>query len=188
MNGTNKVFLLTVIMLCFSFYGCSSIKPPIKRLLEDPTLITSINWDRYDKVNVRRYARAHKVSGGETIKLKYELDSIEKAEGEICGLFMVDRIYRGKGVYEIMLSKDGYRYELYSPRRGGRVQGIKIKEGEQYQLSIIPYFKEPKSKGISHQFRYVLIDDYLIWPYPLTAGQKYFTKNLDGLFLKRPLP
>lgn len=114
---------------------------------------------------------------------EYEMDSIERSNHQITGLFKINRIYKGNGLYVITLSSnDSCRYELYSINIQRDSKYETIREGMSYVMTLVPCYSDfnqrSRPKEISRPFH---IDNYLVVPTPIYFGQIYYTRNLIGL-------
>lgn len=141
---------------------------------------------------VREHAEAMKLEpchllSDELQNVDYEMDSCERMSQMITDTFTVQNIFEGNNVFEIILvSSKNKHYEVYSPYSPQTKcrHGVKIKEGRQYIMTIVPYFKKESRRSRPIEIvRIVFIKGYLINPYPLYFGQVYYIDNLDGLYL-----
>lgn len=97
---------------------------------------------------------------------------------------IVDRIYNGNKLYEILLSDSlGNRYEVVSLscQECSGEEFEKIKEGQTYSFVLVPQYNIPEnSRGI--EFTWIItMGEYQIRPAHLLNGEIYVTPNLCGL-------
>lgn len=135
---------------------------------------------------VKKHAEAEKLETNqfwyEVQNIDYQMDSCERLRYSITDTFTVANIYEGKGVFEIvLLSKNNSYYEVYSPKIKCP-RGEKIKEGNSYKMTVVPYFRKKRTRPIEI-VRPVYLKGYRIIPYPLYHGQIYSIDNLEGLHL-----
>ncbi|MBP5548056.1 MAG: hypothetical protein J6X58_04080 [Bacteroidales bacterium] len=124
-------------------------------------------------------------------RVDYEMDLLEKLQYSITDTFTVMKIFCGKGVYEIILysNKNKRDYEIYSPQEKSR-EKQKIKVGQAYKMTIVPYFNDfngKKSRPIEI-VRPVYFKGYRIIPCPISFGQIYSVENLEGLYFPSETP
>lgn len=173
--ANKKVFSLSILFIVLQcMCGCNNEK---------------YNYDNFDidsyyakKVRKSAYAKKkdsyHIGSIGTGIRMpKTNIKYITKK-------LTVDRIYKGNGMYEILLSDSiGHQYEVVSPsyRKCSGEGYEKIKEVQSYNFVLVPQYNIPEnSRGIEITW-IITIGEYQIRPAHLLNGEIYVTPNLCGL-------
>ena len=148
---------------------------------------TDYTFEKGLRKRIRDYAEAEKLDAcqlqQELQSVDYAMDSIEQLQYSITDTFIVDKIYKGEGVFEIILlsrEKNKY-YEIYSPEEKS-LKRKKIKVGQAYRMTLVPYFNFEGRKRPLEIIRPVYLKGYRIIPYPIFFGQIYSVDNLEGLY------
>ena len=189
----NKYKLIAIaICLCSLLCACSTDGIFVKEIREAnyEKNIRQIEkeYDKSMRKKKRKNAKAEKLDAyqlrSELQSVDYELDSLERLQHSVTDTFIVEKIYDGRGVYEIILVsiKNNKHYEIYSPREKFKNKEI-IKVGQSYIMTIVPYFNDFYGGGSRpvEIVRFVYFKDFRIIPVPIHFGQVYSTENLKGL-------
>lgn len=191
MSLNNKKRIVSIIFLCSLLSACNTEyiykrNKPDSNYYEKNNRIIERKYEKNMCKNIKKHAKAEKIESDlyqlEIQSVDYEMDSIEQLHNSIIDTFTVKKIYKGNGVYEILLlsKKNGKDYEIYSTREKYK-KNEKIKVGQTYRMTIVPYFKETSTRPIEI-IRPVYLNGYRIMPFPLHFGQVYSTDNLKGLY------
>lgn len=146
---------------------------------------TDYTFEKGLRKRIRNYAEAEKLDADqlrqELQSVDYAMDSIERLRYSITDTFIVDKIYKGEGVFEIiLLSREKKYYEIYSPEEKS-LKRKKIKVGQAYRMTLVPYFNFKGRRRPLEIIRPVYLKGYRIIPYPIFFGQIYSVNNLEGL-------
>lgn len=164
------IFILYIVLLCMC--GCNNEK----------YIYDNFDIDSYFAKKVRKSAYVKE-------KAPYHIGSIGIPMPKtnikyITKYLIVDRIYKGNKLYEILLSDSlGNYYEVVSLscQKCSGEESEKIKEGQYYNFVLVPQYNIPKnSRGIELTW-IITIGEYQIRPAHLLNGEIYVTPNLCGL-------
>lgn len=195
----NKIHAIAIVFfLCLLMSACESYnsveinKVKTEKQKEINSRKTVRLVEKITKRKIKKHTAVYKL---DDYQFQYQLkfvendimDSLGRALGSITDTFTVQNIYKGKGLYEIVLysHKRNKRYELYSIKNKHLSCG-KIKVGNAYSMTIVPYFREKKKSRPIEIVKIIYLNGYMIIPYPLFFGQVYSTNNLDGLYYISP--
>lgn len=172
----SKLFYIIVLSALFES-ACSSVwNYPTDSVYSETQL------ERLNSESIQNYTQV--LNAQNDPLFEYELDSVERSNRQITGLFKINRIYKGNSLYVITLSSnDSCRYELYSIDIQGDSNYETVIEGMSYVLTLVPCYSSDTNlrsrvKEISRPFH---IDNYLVVPAPIYYGQIYYSRNLFGL-------
>lgn len=175
MSRSNLFHIIVLATLLVS--ACSSVGNYPTDFFYDDVQLEQLRIEK-----IRKYTQVLKTQNDSLFE--YEMDSVERSNNQITGLFTINRIYKGEGLYVITLSSsDSCRYELYSIEIPQTPDYETISEGMSCVLTLVPCYSTdtnhlPRVKEISRPFH---VDNYLVVPAPIYYGQIYYTRDLLGL-------
>lgn len=113
-------------------------------------------------------------------------DTNEIKRRTITDSFRVDLIYQGRGgVYGFMVISltTFHHYEVISLDKGKQEKCEKIKKGNVYKMSIVPYFDRPEDTYAWQFEEHMYIDGkYVVPAYYWGISNIYLTPNFIGLY------
>lgn len=174
---TRSSLFYIIVLLAWFESACSSVRDSSTEYVYNENLVEQ---QRIEKI--RKYTQVLNVQIDSLFD--YEMDSTERSNRQITGLFKINRIYKGNGLYVITISSndDSCCYELYSVDNQINCSYETIREGMSYYLTLEPCYSDfghrSRPKEISRPFH---VDNYLVVPAPIYFGQIYYTRNLIGL-------
>ena len=184
-----KKRIICLIFMPLVYWGCSAnhayeLEKDVKKIHEG--IVKDRTWVYHIKPH-QEFLFCHGISGPVDFCLSqltdYRInDPNEIASKSINCTATVAHIYKGNGLYTIVLRDGNWEYEVISVSTNQK-HGKKIEENKKYRFTLIPYYSgiESNSYRVERVREPMYIDSCIVQPACILYGQIYYTPNLSGL-------